>query len=139
MTPAQEQSNRARSERLWPPDRVAELMRLVAEGLPYAEIGRRMGVTKNMVIGKAKRLGLERSADALTSARQKAQARRQEIIQARSMAQRLQAIDVFPDHGRCVFPIGHPKDAGFKFCGAVAVELKLYCGKHQQVSHDNRR
>lgn len=41
----------------WPPDRVAELKRLRGEGLSYAAIGRRMGVTKAQAIGAARRAG----------------------------------------------------------------------------------
>ena len=43
---------------VWLPERVAELKRLRAEGLSYADIGRRMGVTKNQAIGAARRAGM---------------------------------------------------------------------------------
>lgn len=42
----------------WPPERVAELRRLRAEGLSYAAIGRRMGATKDQAIGAARRAGM---------------------------------------------------------------------------------
>lgn len=45
----------------WTDERVARLRELVAEGLPYSEIGNRLGVTKNAALGKADRLGLSRS------------------------------------------------------------------------------
>ena len=41
-----------------PPERIAELTRLWATGLTTREIGRRLGVTKNAVIGRAHRLKL---------------------------------------------------------------------------------
>src|SRR5579864_8898805 len=41
----------------WTPDRVAELRRLWAEGLAIGEIARRLGITKNAVVGKAHRIG----------------------------------------------------------------------------------
>ena len=44
----------------WTGEIVASLRQLWAEGRPTAEIGRRLGVTKNAIIGKARRLGLER-------------------------------------------------------------------------------
>lgn len=40
----------------WTPERVGRLRALWAEGLPVAEIGRRMGMSKNAVVGKAHRL-----------------------------------------------------------------------------------
>jgi hypothetical protein len=42
----------------WNPDTVARLRSLWAEGLSTAEIGRRMGVSKNAVVGKSHRLNL---------------------------------------------------------------------------------
>ena len=42
----------------WTPERIGELEKLWAEGLSTAEIGRRIGVSKNAVVGKAHRLGL---------------------------------------------------------------------------------
>ena len=42
----------------WPPERVAMLRRLVAEGLSGSEIGREMDLTKGAVIGKCRRLGI---------------------------------------------------------------------------------
>jgi hypothetical protein len=42
----------------WTPDRVERLTQLFEEGLPTAEIGRRLGLTKNAVIGKLHRIAL---------------------------------------------------------------------------------
>ena len=42
----------------WNEDAIAKLRALWAEGLSTAEIGRRMGVSKNAVVGKAHRLNL---------------------------------------------------------------------------------
>jgi GcrA cell cycle regulator len=42
----------------WTPERLAMLRTEWATGAPTAEIGRRMGITKNAVVGKARRLGL---------------------------------------------------------------------------------
>jgi GcrA cell cycle regulator len=43
----------------WNSDTIAELRLLWAEGLSTAEIGRRIGVSKNVVIGKSHRLELQ--------------------------------------------------------------------------------
>jgi GcrA cell cycle regulator len=42
----------------WTPDRVDQLRRLWASGMPGAEIRRQLGISKNAVIGKADRLDL---------------------------------------------------------------------------------
>src|SRR5580704_13346900 len=49
-----------RSEFWLDPERVALFERLCAEGLSYAAIGRRMGVSKNTISGRAWRVGLRR-------------------------------------------------------------------------------
>ncbi len=46
----------------WSPEQVNELTRLWGEGLTTAEIGARLGLTKNQVIGKAHRLDLSKRA-----------------------------------------------------------------------------
>lgn len=42
----------------WSAERIARLQQLLAEGHSTAEIGRRMGVSKNTITGKVSRLGL---------------------------------------------------------------------------------
>ena len=42
----------------WNEETIAKLRALWAEGLSTAEIGRRMGISKNAVVGKAHRLNL---------------------------------------------------------------------------------
>ncbi|WP_239451492.1 GcrA family cell cycle regulator, partial [Elioraea rosea] len=42
----------------WTEEAIATLRQLWAEGLSTAEIGRRMGISKNAVVGKAHRLNL---------------------------------------------------------------------------------
>src|SRR3984957_8133489 len=46
------------SEFEWTDDRIRELRQLWSEGHSTAEIGRRMGISKNAVVGKAHRLDL---------------------------------------------------------------------------------
>ncbi|HTW27255.1 MAG TPA: GcrA family cell cycle regulator [Acetobacteraceae bacterium] len=43
----------------WSEESIAQLRMLWAEGLSTAEIGRRMGVSKNAIVGKAHRLSLD--------------------------------------------------------------------------------
>ncbi|MCA0451754.1 MAG: GcrA cell cycle regulator, partial [Proteobacteria bacterium] len=42
----------------WTPEQISELTRLWGEGLTTAEIGKRLGISKNAVVGKAHRLNL---------------------------------------------------------------------------------
>lgn len=124
--------NDAISLAAWPPEHVAELTRLYcSDGLPCAEIGRRMGISKNTVIGKVRQLELERDAAFVPSAAQICGMNSR--VQSTTLTSRLAALDVFPAAGSCVFPIGHPRKGG-RFCGeAVAAEGKPYCSTHAAV------
>lgn len=119
--------NKARSEAAWPPARVSELIRLVVdEGLPYSDVGMIMGISKNMAIGKARRLGLispNATGDKLSTT-----------------LSRLDAVDRFPKAGHCVWPIGTPGEAGFCFCGSpVPTVLIAYCQTHAAVAYQRAR
>jgi GcrA cell cycle regulator len=98
----------------WTRDRLVQLKQLWNEGIVTAEIGRRLGVSKNAVIGKAHRLGLTPRV----------------VHPPRHTIDRT---DLFPDG--CMWPLGHPTDAGFRFCGEERVKnvrghLLPYCAAH---------
>lgn len=42
----------------WPKEIISELVRLVGEGLTYSKIAKKINVSRNAAIGKARRLGL---------------------------------------------------------------------------------
>jgi len=105
---------------LWP-------MQHLWEGSPELsakKIGARLGVTKNVVIGHANRRGWKARPSPLQLSRP-----------ARTtMLERLDALDVFPPTGRCVYPIGHPKNDGFRFCGDRVAQVGApYCADHSRT------
>ena len=82
----------------WTPERVEQLTQLFEEGLPTAEIGRRLGLTKNAVIGKLHRIALAPRVATPMAAPQR---------------------NFFEFNGPCcLWPYGHPDDESFHFCGA---------------------
>ena len=112
LEPSEEAGAPARVEPTWTAERIEVLVKLWDEGVTTAEIGRRIGVTKNAVIGKVHRIGLvprvitEKPAPPPTR-------------------------NVFDFNGSvCMWPIGHPGDADFHFCGTAPVSGKPYCAKH---------
>lgn len=120
MDPARRAAeHQARIDAVWPPARVEMLTQLFDEGLTFSAIGERMGVTKNTIIGKALRIGLKRGDGEPTT-----------------LPQRMDALDIFPGFGRCVYPLGHPREAGFHLCGAkVPNAAKPYCSLRYAVTH----
>jgi GcrA cell cycle regulator len=102
----------------WSDDRIAKLRRLWDEGLPAAEIGRRLGTTKNAVIGKAWRLELppRRVSDSPNPVPSLA-----EIMPL--------ATD------RCHWPFGKPGTAGFRFCNQLVLAGKPYCETHCRITY----
>jgi len=99
----------------WTPERIEQLTLLWDEGITTAEIGRRIGVTKNAVIGKVHRLGLV-----------------PRVITQRPAPRR----NVFEFTGPvCMWPHGHPGDDDFHFCGGHPVPGKPYCEQHSAMAY----
>jgi GcrA cell cycle regulator len=97
-------------EPTWTEERIARLTALWEEGVTTAEIGRRIGVTKNAVIGKVHRIGLV-----------------PRVVTEKPPQRR----NVFEFTGPvCMWPIGHPSDDDFHFCGGRPVAGKPYCSDH---------
>lgn len=99
----------------WTPERIADLTRLWEEGVTTAEIGRRIGVTKNAVIGKVHRIGLV-----------------PRVVKEVPPPRR----NVFDFTGAaCMWPIGHPNDDDFRFCGDRPMGGKPYCEHHSALAY----
>jgi len=97
-------------EPTWTEERIERLTALWEEGVTTAEIGRRIGVTKNAVIGKVHRIGLV-----------------PRVVTEKPPQRR----NVFDFTGPvCMWPIGHPGEDDFHFCGGRPVAGKPYCSDH---------
>jgi GcrA cell cycle regulator len=143
----------------WTEELIARLRALWAEGHSTAEIGRRMGISKNAVVGKAHRLELparpspiQRSEAAPRRAGSEVrrpsrpalppEPRREglgEHFAERPAAPPLRAVQPTPrSSGRsmpCCWPIGEPGSPGFRFCDEPAVASKPYCEAHVQLAY----
>ena len=98
----------------WTPKRVSALIALWNEGLSTSEIGNRLGVTKNAVVGKVHRLGLPKRGSPI-----KQKPKPAEIIGLAALRP-----------GMCSWPEGEPGTEGLHFCGAPIVPGKPYCEEH---------
>ncbi len=103
----------------WTPERTSNLIALWNQDLSTSEIGRRLGITKNAVIGKVHRLGL-------TQRRPSPKPRPAPVHFLR-----LEALRV----GMCSWPIGEPREDDFHFCGSPVLAGKPYCGKHCAIAY----
>ena len=102
-------------ETIWTPELIDQLAVLWKEGLSTAEIGRRLGVTKNAVVGKAHRLALDPRPSPL---------------------KRPPAPRVVGNPGpSCSWPNGHPGEKGFHFCGKRPLPGKPYCAEHAEMAY----
>ncbi len=103
-------------ETIWTQERIDQLGLLWREGLSTAEIGRRMGITKNAVVGKAHRLALDPRPSPLK----------------RPPIRRGATVVAGPS---CSWPLGHPGEAGFHFCGERPMAGKPYCAAHAELAY----
>ena len=101
----------------WTPERVAELTTLWEEGVTAAEMGRRIGVSKSAIIGKVHRIGLT-----------------PRIVKEVRTAPPVRNVFDFTG-AACLWPIGHPSESDFHFCGASPLVGKPYCEHHAALAY----
>lgn len=135
----------------WTPEQIADLMRLWNDGLSTSEIGKRLGITKNAVVGKAHRLHLSARPSPIKRVAMRLPLVKQPLprpavavapvsapVQAAPQPQTTssapkRAVEMTPHS--CRWPIGHPGDSGFHFCGDSALPGKPYCSTHAAAAY----
>lgn len=103
-------------ETIWTSELIDQLGTLWEQGLATAEIGRRLGISKNAVIGKAHRMALKARPSPL-----KSPPRRRNAVVGAAPA--------------CSWPVGHPGEKGFHFCGSRPLAGKPYCAEHAAIAY----
>ena len=131
----------------WTNEKVEKLKELWSKGHTASQIAEMLGdTTRNAVIGKAHRLNLEARAPSKQSSSHKSRENRQIIKRSpapMSRKAKFQAILLdknFPEESPksleeltdevCKFPIGHPTDETFYFCGRKSESDFSYCKLH---------
>ena len=138
----------------WNDDNVARLKELWDQGLPTAQIGKLLDFTKNAVVGKAHRIGLERRPSpirrtAIKPDRKKARSPIMPVLNFES--QNVEVTTTPPNSNTfqpsvrnifssiskrgCEWPEGHPEEVGFSFCNEERFEDKPYCINHCAVAY----
>jgi len=88
-----------------------------AKGIPAREIAEKLGsISRNAVIGKANRLGLSKKL--------------KERETDKTSGKELNINSLIANMKGCKWPIGHPGDEDFYFCGKEVIPGKPYCGEH---------
>ena len=127
----------------WTPERIATVTRLWNEGLTTAEIGRAIGMSKNAVVGKAHRLQLPprpspiRQGRSAPSTPRPARRTSATVTVLKQPKTRAPAPVPHPVVGNaaCKWPIGHPDEPSFHFCGERALVGKPYCLDHYRRAY----
>jgi GcrA cell cycle regulator len=136
----------------WTDEAIAKLRALWNEGLSTAEIGRRLNISKNAVVGKAHRLSLPprpspirrlegAAAAARPSAPKRAQGPTLPPLSASMSAPLpgLRAVMPAPKYSQratpCCWPIGEPGKPSFHFCNATSTPGKPYCEEHATIAY----
>lgn len=137
----------------WTEETISRLSSLWAEGLSTAEIGRRLNISKNAVVGKAHRLNLPsrpspiRRMEGNATPRQTPPKRTQgptlpplspsmnspimPALRAIVSSSKQQQTRATP----CCWPIGEPGKPSFHFCNETAVAGKPYCEEHASIAY----
>jgi len=115
----------------WTEERIAELTKLWAEGLSAAEIGKRLEITKNSVVGKVHRLGLPKRQSPIKRAEGSSPAPKKRKKVEKPKIITMAALT----NSMCAWPSGEPGTPEFQFCGKPVVPSKPYCLEHCQRAY----
>ena len=138
----------------WNQQKVDDLKKLWNEGVATSRIGEQLGFTKNAVIGKAFRLGLERrqnsrkktahsqSISSVTMYRESSNSSHSQITPKREVSRRREkfsfkkSIVGTGSFKSCQWPIGDPLEEGFHYCGGQNIPTKPYCIEHYKKAYN---
>lgn len=126
------------TNRNWTQEATDKLSELWGAGYTSTEIGKRMGVSRQAVMGKVTRMGFKRSDNATLPDREaalKSDGRAKALYRAVKHEpindKVIRPSELEASH--CRFPFGDPLQPDFGFCGEQVVRWKPYCEAHCKV------
>lgn len=142
----------------WTDESVEQLRKMWSEGLTANEIAKKLGVTKNAIVGKVHRLCLTarpspiKSKDNIVEETQmqlQPEAIEAETVEEEIIVQEIEMPKVAApkackghniklvdlDSHTCRWPIGDPRDDDFCFCGKKVRSGQTYCDEHSAVAY----
>ena len=137
----------------WNQQKVEDLKKLWNDGVATSRIGEQLGFTKNAVIGKAFRLGLERRQNSRKKISQPASFSSTTLYRETSTSSSSISVKKDPIRRRekfsfkksivgtgnfrsCQWPIGDPLEDGFHYCGGQNIPTKPYCIEHFKKAYN---
>ncbi len=132
----------------WTINSISKLKKLWNKELSTTDIGKKLGFSKNAVVGKAHRLGLKsRSTSVVKKIKRKrviktkAKAPIKSIIKTKKTSSDKQKINKKTTPSKiigimdlkkemCRWPLGDPRSSDFSFCGNPTFKSKPYCLTH---------
>ncbi|MBL4787638.1 MAG: global cell cycle regulator GcrA-like protein [Kordiimonadaceae bacterium] len=113
----------------WTEDRIEVLRTLWDKGLSASQIAKELGegVTRNAVIGKAHRLSLKSRPSPVKTDKDKKKVAPKRV--AKKADKTLVSLLDLTDR-MCKWPLGHPGDDDFHFCGKASENGMPYCAGH---------
>ena len=104
----------------WTKTKVEKLSKLWGQGVSARDIAEKLGnISRNAVIGKANRLGLSKKLSS----------------EDKKIKKEISASSLVHNMSGCKWPIGHPGDNDFSFCGKPTIPGKPYCGEHCLIAY----
>lgn len=115
----------------WTDERIDMLRQLWGSGRSASEIAEILGnVSRNAVIGKAHRLGLSGRPSPIKAKREEP-ARPAPVVAEQPAGATILSLT----ERMCRWPLGDPKEAGFRFCGKMVTAGSPYCAEHAAVAY----
>lgn len=111
----------------WTKEREAELADLFKQGLSAGQIGAKMHVTRNAIIGKVSRLGLSRLAVVAPTVKVSPAAKPAAPIVCEAVPKPPGLSIIELNHNQCRYPFG---DHDYTFCGKICVPKRPWCPEH---------
>tara|TARA_B100000674_G_C37330698_1_gene685146 strand:- start:14 stop:517 length:504 start_codon:yes stop_codon:yes gene_type:complete len=139
----------------WTEEKVAKLKELWGKGSTASQIAEVIGgISRNAVIGKAHRLNLSakiKTRTATTNQNFENSLEEKNLKTSRGRKSRFKSLiiekDFEPENPKqleeltdndCKYPIGHPNEKNFYFCGRTSLKDFSYCKLHLLYSYQSR-
>lgn len=122
----------------WTEDKIAQLKKLWEKGLSASQIAGEIGdgISRNAVIGKAHRLGLKSRPSPVRTEPAKAKPSRKPKKE-KDKQPRVGLLDL--TERMCKWPIGHPGEPDFHFCGRDSEPGMPYCADHCREAYQSQQ